>query len=284
MQSVTEDKSARRVTVSIIILTWNSERQIGSCLASLSLGLAKFPGEVIVVDNGSRDQTRAIVKDVRPDAQLLCNPENRGVAPARNQGIREARGDYIVILDDDTVVQPGALDCLIRYLEEHPGAGLCGPKLIGVNGELQLSCRYFPTLLNKLARRLPLALAQNLNRRAEMADWDHATIRRVDYVIGACQAIRRRALEDVGLFDEHIFYGPEDVDLCLRLQQAGWSVVYNPEAVVAHEERRASRSLRSGLVSKHIWGLGYFFWKHGYLLSCRRLYSQLPQSAEQTDS
>ena len=187
-------------------------------------------------------------------------------------------GEYVLILDDDTVVQPGALDCLIRYMEDQPKVGLCGPKLTDADGELQLSCRRFPTLIDKLARRLPSVLAQKVVRKVEMADWDHRTIRLVDYVIGACQVIRRRALQEVGLFDERIFYGPEDVDMCLRLQQAGWSVVYNPEAVIVHKERRMTRSLASGLVWKHIYGLGYYFWKHGYLLSRKRLYSQLIQT------
>ena len=147
-----------------------------------------------MIDNGSQDQTCAVIREVRPDAQLLCNPENRGVAPARNQGIRLAQGEYVLILDDDTVVRPGALDCLIRYMGEHPEAGLCGPKLIGADGELQLSCRRFPTLIDKLARRLPSTTARKITRKAEMADWGHRTIRPVDYVIGACQLIRRRAL------------------------------------------------------------------------------------------
>ena len=268
----TGQKNASQVAVSVIILTWNSEREIEACLTSLELGLRAFPSEIIVIDNGSRDRTCAIVRETRPDAQLLCNPDNRGVAAARNQGIRLAQGEYVLILDDDTVVRPGALDCLIRYMGEYPEAGLCGPKLIGADGELQLSCRRFPTLVDKLARRLPSILGQEIARKAEMADWDHRTIREVDYVIGACQVIRRRALQEVGLLDERIFYGPEDVDMCLRLQQAGWRVVYNPDAVVVHEERRMSRSLGSGLVWKHICGLGYYFWKHGYLLSRKRLY------------
>ena len=268
----TGQNNASQVAVSVIILTWNSEQQIGACLASLDQGFSAFSSEVIVVDNGSRDRTRAIVRETRPDAQLLCNPDNRGVAPARNQGIRLAQGEYILILDDDTVVQPGALDVLIRYMEDRPKVGLCGPRLTDVDGKLQLSCRRFPTLIDKLARRLPSILGQEIARKAEMADWDHRTIREVDYVIGACQVIRRRALQEVGLLDERIFYGPEDVDMCLRLQQAGWRVVYNPDAVVVHEERRMSRSLGSGLVWKHICGLGYYFWKHGYLLSRRRLY------------
>ena len=273
-----EQNQDQQVTVSIIILTWNSEQQIGACLASLDRGLSEFPSEVIVIDNGSQDQTCAVIRKVRPDAQLLCNLENRGVAPARNQGVRLARGEYVLILDDDTVVQPGALDVLIRCMEAHPEVGLCGPRLTDADGKLQLSCRRFPTLIDKLARRLPSILGQGIARKAEMADWDHRTIREVDYVIGACQVIRRRALQEVGLLDERIFYGPEDVDICLRLQQAGWRVAYNPDAVVVHEERRMSRSLGSGLVWKHIRGLGYYFWKHGYLLSRKRLYSQLIQT------
>ena len=273
-----EQNQDQQVTVSIIILTWNSEQQIGACLASLDRGLSEFPSEVIVVDNGSSDRTCSIVREAVPGVRLVSNPENRGVASARNQGIRLARGEYLLILDDDTVVQPGALDVLIRYMEAQPEVGLCGPRLTDADGKLQLSCRRFPTLIDKLARRLPSILGQEISRKAEMADWDHRTIREVDYVIGACQVIRRHALQEVGLLDERIFYGPEDVDMCLRLQQAGWRVAYNPDAVVVHEERRISRSLGSGLVWKHICGLGYYFWKHGYLLSRKRLYAQLAQT------
>ena len=276
--SPSEQKQREQVTVSIVILTWNSELQIGACLASLAQGLCEYSYEVILIDNGSQDQTCAIVSEALLGVRLVCNTENRGVAPARNQGVRIAQGEYILILDDDTIVQPGALDCLVRYMIDKPKVGLCGPKLTGTDGELQLSCRRFPTLIDKLSRRLPTILVQKVTRETEMADWDHRTIREVDYVIGACQLIRRRALQEVGLFDERIFYGPEDVDLCLRMQKAGWSVVYNPEAVVVHEERRVTRSLRSGLMWKHVWGLGYFFWKHGFLLSREQLYAQLAQS------
>ena len=283
-KTATGDRQEHQITVSIIILTWNSEHHIGPCLASLERGLQAFSSEIIVVDNGSKDRTCAIVSNSRPDAQLLRNPDNRGVAPARNQGILHSQGKYVLILDDDTVVQTNALDRLIRYMEANPEVGLCGPKLTDANGELQLSCRRFPTLIDKLARRLPGALARKIASEAEMADWDHKAIRQVDYVIGACQLIRRSTLDAVGLFDERIFYGPEDVDICLRLQQAGWPVVYNPEAVVVHEERRMTRSLVTTLAWKHIWGLGYFFRKHGYLFSRNALYAQIAQPNQQQQS
>ena len=113
-------KQGQQVTVSIVILTWNSEQQIEACLASLAQGLSAFPSEVIVIDNDSQDETRVVIKKTWSNVQLVCNTENRGVAPARNQGIRLARGEYVVILDDDTVVQPRALDCLIRYMGDQP--------------------------------------------------------------------------------------------------------------------------------------------------------------------
>lgn len=266
------------VHVSVVILTWNSERQIVACLASLAQGLCVCPAEVIVVDNGSQDQTCAVVQNALPSVRLVRNAKNRGVASARNQGVRLARGQYIIVLDDDTIVQPGALDSLVCYMDAQPEVGLCGPKLTAADGSLQFSCRLFPTLADKLARRLPSAAAQKIVSASEMADWDHNTAREVDYVIGACQVIRRRALHTVGMLDEYIFYGPEDVDLCLRLQQAGWRVVYVPDAVVVHQERRRTNSVWSGLTWKHMRSVGYFFWKHGYLLSRKKLYARIAQS------
>jgi GT2 family glycosyltransferase len=109
-----------------------------------------------------------------------------------------------------------------------------------------------------------------------MADWDHQTVRPVDYVIGACQVIRRVALERVGLLDEWIFYGPEDIDFCLRLRASGWHVVYNPDATILHLERRVARSFFSFLGWQHLWGVLYYFCKHRYLFSRRRLYARLP--------
>src|SRR5207249_8061303 len=181
----------------------------------------------------------------------------------------------IILLDDDTLIRPGVFARLLAYMDTHADVGVCGPKLIDLQGRLQLSCRFFPTVDDKLARRFPFTFAQQNRRAAEMADWDHNCVREVDYVIGACQVIRRAALAELGLLDERIFYGPEDVDLCLRMRQAGWRVVYNPEAVVVHKERRMTRSLFSPLAWRHFWGLVYFFWKHGYLLSRRRLYARL---------
>ncbi len=265
---------------SIVVLTWNSVGLLRTCLFSLSRSLIFYPYEIIVVDNGSRDLTPASLREEFPLMRLITNRRNRGVAPARNQGIRVARGEYIILLDSDTVVEPGAFDRLVAYLDKHPEVGLCGPKLVDPGGQLQLSCRLFPTLGDKLTRRFFPAWTQRVSPEVEMADWDHNSGREVDYVIGACQVIRREALVEVGLLDEWIFYGPEDIDLCLRMHKAGWRVVYNPEAVVVHYEQRVARSLFSSLGWRHLWGVVYYFCKHGYLFSRRKIYARLPQKVQ----
>lgn len=252
--------------MSIVILTWNSCALLAACLEALPAATAPVPTEVIVVDNGSRDGTAELLAR-REDVVTIANAGNRGVAPARNQGIRRARGELVALLDVDTVPSAGSFATLVARMRAAPRVGLVGPKLVAADGTLQYSCRRFPTLVDKVLRRLPARLGGRVMDDVELRGWDHAGIREVDYVIGACQLIRRTALDEVGLLDERIFYGPEDVDLCLRMYRAGWRVEYVPEAVVMHLERRVTRKLWSTLTARHVYGLGYFFWKHGYLLT-----------------
>jgi N-acetylglucosaminyl-diphospho-decaprenol L-rhamnosyltransferase len=252
--------------MSIVILTWNSRALLTACLEALPAATAPLPTEVIVVDNGSRDGTAEWLT-ARSDVVTITNPTNRGVAPARNQGLRRARGELVALLDVDTVPAPGSFTTLVARLRSAPDVGLVGPKLVDAEGALQYSCRRFPTLVDKVLRRLPERFGRALADDVELRWWDHAGVRDVDYVIGACQVIRKAALDRVGLLDERIFYGPEDVDLCLRMHRAGWRVEYVPEAVVMHLERRVTRKLLSTLTARHVYGLGYFFWKHRYILT-----------------
>jgi len=249
--------------VSVVILNWNSEDFLLSCLASLERQSAAIKKEIIVIDNGSRHKPREICAGVR-HCRLIENETNRGVAPARNQGIREAGGRYIMILDVDTVLADNALAALLRYMEERPHVGIAGPKLVFPDGDLQLSCRLFPTVISKISRRLPVA--PRFLRDELLADWDHSTSRPVGYVIGACQLIRREVFQAAGLLDEKIFYGPEDVDFCLRAWKAGFEVHYVPGATVSHYEQRITKRLFTRITWLHICGLAYYFRKHRYLL------------------
>jgi GT2 family glycosyltransferase len=266
------------VELSIVILTWNSEHLLGKCLSSIRENTTTVDHEIIIVDNNSTDGTRTLLKSVDPEGSynVILNRQNRGVGPARNQGIELATGKYILILDVDTIVTSGAIDELTDYLEQNARCGLVAPKLTDMEGNLQLTCRKFPTLGGKFLRRIPFKWAQRLLKNEEMRDWDHASPRKVDYVIGACQLIRKSVIEKVGLLDENIFYGPEDIDFCLRVWQAGYEVVYNPEAVIIHDEQRITkRQLFSNITWEHAKGLAYFFWKHKYLFSRKSLYKSI---------
>lgn len=257
--------------ISVGILTWNSVGKIEPCLESLFQG-THVPGEIIVVDNDSKDQTRAVLAMRFPSVRVIENTINLGVARARNQGLVAARGTYVLVLDDDTIMQPEALARLVAVLDASPTVALCGPQLLNTAHEPISTPLTFPTLAHK-ARRWGRA------ERRNGGPWDNSLsgrMREVDYVIGACQLIRRAALDEVGLYDEHIFYGPEDIDFCLRLRQAGWRIILQPAARVIHAEQRIARSIFSPIGRKHTAGLGHYFWKHRYGLSQSRLYKRLP--------
>lgn len=252
--------------VSAVVLTWNSARSVGRTLAALRRQDGLLPVELVVVDNGSGDGSPDIARQYAP-AAVIENPRNLGVARARNQGLRAAQGDYVLLLDSDAVMKPGSLRTLVEFLHLHPRAGVAGPMLLAPDGTLQYSCRRFPTLPGKLLRQLPASwrAAGGLIVDEEMRDMDRSRPQAVDYVIGACQLIRRSALDAVGLLDERMFYGPEDVDFCLRVWRAGWEVWYVPAAIVVHDEQRVTRRRPGLLTARHGLALAYYFWKHRYL-------------------
>lgn len=262
--------------ISVVVLTCNSESFILACLDSLRRELPD-DSEIIVVDNGSTDGSKSLIRAHYPVVKLIENATNRGIAPARNQGLRSATGDFILVLDVDTVVQPGAIRALLTSMDIDRSVGLSAAQLRSMDGRLQFTCRNFPTLWTKIARQLPANIQNKVLDASEYRSWDHNTPRYVGYVIGACQFIRREALHDVGLYDERIFYGPEDVDYCLRMWKSGWRVLYDPRATILHLERRVTRKrpLTNRLTWLHLKGLVWYFWKHKYLMNppCQDLIS-----------
>jgi GT2 family glycosyltransferase len=188
--------------VSVIVLTWNSQADVERCLSSVFQEIRDIAAEVIVVDNASHDHTISFIETNFPSVILIRNKKNRGVAPARNQGLKLAKGKYALILDIDTEMTPGSLIGLFNFMEKHTDVGLCGPKLLSPDGSLQYSCRKFPTLQYKVIRRLPFKWSKQLLDEEELRSWTHKDIIPVDYVIGACQLIRHKALATVGFLDE----------------------------------------------------------------------------------
>lgn len=228
--------------VSVIVVAHDVRDEVLACLASVEEHAAPATCELFLVDNGSTDGTAAAAEDAFPSAQVVRLPRNVGVA-ARNEGLRRARGRTRMFLDSDARLTPGALPELVRYLDENPGVGLVGPRLVYEDGTLQLSARRFPPVLTPLLRRPPLGRFFEDSatiRRHLMADDRHDVTREVEYVLGACQLFTAEAQAAAGEIDPHIFFGPDDADWCFRIRRAGLAVVYHPDATVVHAYRRTS--------------------------------------------
>lgn len=264
--------------LSIVLITWNSERFIPSCLQSLCQTVKDTDCEVIWVDNGSTDSTRQLMAPFVEQLGIVSLPqqENLGVAKARNIGLRKAQGEYVWLLDIDTVLQPGVLAYMLSFMETHPACGICGCKLHSADGEIQDSCRRLPSLRYKILNVLEV-LASRLSfmacMRPRLAAWNRSQFYheemegteafQVEYLIGACQLIRRKVIEQIGLLDERIFYGPEDADFCFRASKKGWQIYYLPSVSFRHDYQKiTNRRIFSRMGWVHTKALFYFFWKY----------------------
>lgn len=226
--------------LSIIIVSWNVRELLAACLASLPRG-----PQVIVVDNASSDGSAAVAREQHPHACLVANTENRGFTGGNNDGLKHAVGDFVLFLNPDTVVDEDALPLMVAYMESHPTVGVVGPQLRYGNGSLQSSRRRFPTLTTALFESTPLdwhwpAALNPWARRYRMEDESADRIQEVDWLVGAALLTRREVLEQVGLFDEGYFMYSEELDWQRRVRQAGWKVVYLPDAIITHFEGKSS--------------------------------------------
>lgn len=231
--------------LSIIIVNWNTQDHLRQCLTSIAetaQSFASWQVETVVVDNASTDDSCSIVRSTFPWVTLIENSSNLGFAVANNIGISCSRSKYVLLLNSDTILHPGALDHLLRFMEDHPRAAAIGPMLLNADGSLQPSCHPMLTPEREFWRLLFL---DHLLPRAtyDMSTWDPATPRPVEVIKGACLMLRREALDQVGLLDESYFMYTEEVDLCYRLHQQGWQLWWVPRARVTHFGGVSSRQI-----------------------------------------
>ena len=234
------------ITVSIVIVNWNTREMLGDCLASVCQTAGHLEMEVLVVDNGSTDGSAEMVRASFPQVHLIENADNVGFAQANNQAVRESNGRYVVLLNSDTEVHPGALERLVQFMDLDPEAGGCGPRLLNADGSLQASCHPMLTPGREFWR---LVFLERLWRRATYPQhrWDVEAPRQVEVIKGACLLLRRKALEQVGPLDEQYFMYTEEMDLCYRLAQAGWELWWVPQAVVTHHGEASSKQVREAM-------------------------------------
>lgn len=259
--------------VAIVVVSYNTSALLRQCLQSAnSAGRAT---EVIVVDNASHDESVAMVRREFPAVELLANETNRGFAAGTNQGIRHALArnpnlNYVLLLNPDAFLRPGALAALVAFLDAHPRVGVAGARLFYPDGRPQESAWHFPTLwmtwFDLFPPRGPLLgrlYASPLNGRYR--EERGAEPFPIDHPLGAAMLLRRAALEQVGLLDESYWMYVEEVDWCYRCRQAGWAIWQVPQAEVVHVGGASTSQFKGrSFVALHRSRL-QFFAKHGSL-------------------
>jgi len=222
--------------LSVVIPSWNTKDYLAACLASLAAA-DKPACEVIVVENASTDGSLELLRTRHPEVQLIVNARNEGFARGCNQGLRVARGRYVLLLNTDTEVASDALALLVRYLDQHPDHGAVAPRLVHRDGTTQRTVQEFPTLKTALFFSTPLERwfpdSREL-RRYFLRDWDQTSSRDVDQPPAAVLCLRKAMLDQIGLFDEDLWLFYNDVDLAKRMRAAGWKTHYLAEACVVH--------------------------------------------------
>ena len=264
--------SAGRCDATIGILTYRSKELLRGCLRSIFDVAWRRNYDVMVIDNASGDGTAEMVESEFPSVDLVRNPTNVGVAPARNQIFNRAAGRYVIILDVDTLVHPGSFDVLLDVMDKNPDAAIAGPRLVYRDGALQLSCRPFPNPLNIVLEGTFLRELFSKSRfvvNYTMEGWDHAEQRDVGWMYGAALVVRKSALAKIGLFDEGFFYLYEDIDLCFRARQAGFRNLYVPDAVVTHFLDRERKGVFHPRIGTHVRSITRYLLKDYYGVAFR---------------
>jgi hypothetical protein len=254
--------------LSIVIVSWNTRDLLIQCLQSVQENIEAFEPravETIVVDNASTDGTVQAIREQFPWVQIIDNGVNVGFAQANNQAIRASTGEYVLLLNPDTLLLDNALITLVDWMDKHPQLGAAGAQLLNADGSLQTSCYRLPTLGRELWHLLELDTLYPL-AFYEMRKWPIDRTQRVDVVQGACLLVRRRTLDQVGLLAEEYFMYSEEVDLCHRILKAGWAIEWVPQAQVIHFGGKSTEQIPDKMFL-HLYQskLLYFEKNHGWL-------------------
>lgn len=244
----TQNSSQYLFDVSIVIVSFNTRAVLEECLQSVYREAGDLRLQIIIVDNGSTDGSPEMIEREFSEALLIRSSVNLGFGGANNLAFEAAQGRYIVLLNSDAFLMPGSLQLSVKYMDDNPGVGLGGGRLIGRDGSWQPSARMFPSVLNDLivfsglAARFPKS---HFFGRADRTWADAMQAAEVDWVPGAYSIIRAEAQAKIGVFDSRFFLYYEEVDFCKRLKQKGYSIWYWPDVVVIHIGGESSRQIKS---------------------------------------
>jgi len=255
--------------LSIVVVNYNGNSYLQNCLRSIysDCSIKEMAFEVIVVDNNSKDKSTRMVREIFPNVRLFENKRNEGFIKANNKGIMASKGKYVLSLNNDTVVLPGALEELTNFMDCRPDAGACGAMLLNGDGTVQHQCkRGFPKISSAASYFLGLHKIFPKSKffgHYLMTYLDPNQINEVDSLSGACLMVRQEVINHVGIMDEdYIMYG-DDLDWCYRIKKAGWKIYYVPDARIIHYGGMGGSRM---LPYKNIWefhrSMAIFYKKH----------------------
>ena len=252
--------------LSCIIVNYQHSESLKDCLDSIYQTIQEIDFEVIIIDNSEEDPGLQSLKERYPKTQIVYNSTNVGFSKANNQAAKIARGNFLFILNPDTILKEQATNSMFRYIRSNLEIGALGPKVVNPDGSLQYSCRRYPNLWTSLFNRysiLTRLFPQNrFTRRYLMLDFNHNETLPVDWLSGCCLMIPKSVFEEVNGFDENYFLFNEDIDLCRMVHQTGKKVIYFPEAKIIHKVSTSNRKATARIIIQRHLGMMYYFKKH----------------------
>jgi GT2 family glycosyltransferase len=223
--------------LSIVIICWNDLKLIRNCLDSIFAGTHCTAFEIIVSDNGSTDGSPEFIRANYPNVRVIENGANLRFAKANNVGIQASQGEYVLILNPDTIIHEGTLDKLVQFADQHPEAGALGCKVLNPDGTYQESARPFPTMRGEWIAALclkPLGRLSDCFLASTYVGWYGDSTRKVDWQSGCFLLVRGEVLKRLGGFDPQFFYYYEEVDLCRRIWNAGYPILFDSDVTIIH--------------------------------------------------
>ncbi|MBU0650886.1 glycosyltransferase family 2 protein [bacterium] len=254
--------AARIMNISIIIISYNTEKLLLDCISSIYRTVNDLSFEIIVSDNGSKDNSCKSVRDNFPGIKILENGENLGFAKACNVGAKKAFGDILVFLNTDTILKFDAIKKLHYFLSKTSDAGVCGPQLLNEDGSKQNSFDNYPTFLSVILNKTLLRFLFRKKYPSKLVDFSDPI--EVESLVGACFCVKKKVFEELNGFDEDYFFLFEETDFCLRAKEKGYNIYLVPDSNVVHLQGKSSEANLFEVRKEYLKNRYLFLGKHFY--------------------
>ncbi|OPJ65044.1 glycosyltransferase family 2 protein [Clostridium oryzae] len=252
--------------LSIIIVNWNGKKLMGQCIQSIKNSISSINYEIIVVDNGSSDGSVEYLEVNFKDVLIIKNDKNYGFAHANNQGMERAEGEYLLLLNSDTIVQKNAIEKCIGRIKRDSRIGVLGCRLLNQDGSLQPSCYNFNSLKNSILFKTRLInfipKEERYKYEVRIKSFDYVSELEVNYVCGAFMMMPRSLVEKIGKLDESFFMYAEEADFCKRAKKCGYKILFYPEAEIIHLGGGSSKTINEITEKRRIVSRLKFIKKH----------------------